>query len=311
MSKRIIAALLIEALAIAVLLTLALDMKAHSRIEQFGGVNIWGYRGRVMRRKAPNEIRIATAGGDLAFGWGVAASETLVSTVRQLVALDIDRPGGRLWSITATNLGALGLPPAEYAQWLERFAYLQPDVVCLVLDPRGHRPSGVTLLPDRASAVFRTFGYAPILPLVVEEKGALLHSGALRAAGSMGRALDHRIASITSGSSATRLPESMAAYVESIEQSVQTVLRNRGRVVVVAPPIGTAEDVADHDALWAMIATRFGREPRVRFVDLGDQADMYDDEVWLHHLVLSTAGHARAASHVTPEVLRLLADVIS
>src|SRR5205814_2324782 len=90
MSKRITAALLVEALVIAGLLTLALDMKAHSRVERLGGVNIWGYRGPVMHRKASNEIRMAAAGGDLAFGWGVAASETLAATVRQFVALSTD-----------------------------------------------------------------------------------------------------------------------------------------------------------------------------------------------------------------------------
>jgi hypothetical protein len=312
MSKRITAALLIEGMAIAGVLTVALDMKAHSRVERLGGVNVWGYRGPVMRRKAPNEIRIATAGGDLAFGWGVAASETLGATVRQFVALAIDRPGGRLWSMTAVDLGALGLPPAQYAPWIQRFAYLQPDVICLVPDPRGHRSAGVTVLPDRASWVFRSFGYAPILPLVVEEKGARLHSKALSAVGSIGRALDHGIAAIAPGSSNDdRIPESTAAYVGSIGQAVQAALVNGARVVVVAPPIGAADDVADHDALAAMIATRFRGEPRVRFVDLGDHADMYDDEVWLHELVLSTAGHARAASYVTPEVLRLVADFIS
>jgi hypothetical protein len=87
MTKQLVVTLAIEAVALACLLTLALDMRAHNRVERLGGVNIWGYRGPVMQQKAANEIRIATVGGDLAFGWGVAASETLVYGVRQLVAL--------------------------------------------------------------------------------------------------------------------------------------------------------------------------------------------------------------------------------
>ena len=163
-------------LALACLLTLALDMRAHNRVERLGGVNIWGYRGPVMQQKAANEIRIATVGGDLAFGWGVAASETLVYGVRQLVALALDVRGGQLRRFTAVDLGAVGLEPAGYADWIRHFAYLRPDVICIVPDARGHRTAGVSIQPDRHSAIFREFGYAPILPLVLEEKGARLHS---------------------------------------------------------------------------------------------------------------------------------------
>lgn len=311
MSKRIAAALVIEAVAIAGLLTLALDMKAHSRVERLGGVNIWGYRGPVMRRKAPNEIRIATAGGDLAFGWGVAASETLVFNVRQLVALAIDLPGSRLRQFTAVDLGAIGLPPAQYADWIQRFAYLKPDVICIVPDPRRHRAAGVSLLPDRDSSVFRAFGYAPILPLVVAEKGAVLHSKAVSAVGSIAGALDRGIGAIAARPSVAGGRESSAVYVEAIERAVQTALANGASVVVVGPPGLAAEDVADRDALSAMAKSHFRSEPRVRFVDLGDLPDMNDDAVWLNSIALSTAGHAKAGFYVTPDVLQLVQRLIS
>lgn len=302
---------MIEAVAIAGLLTLALDMKAHSRVERLGGVNIWGYRGPVMRRKAPNEIRIATAGGDFAFGWGVAASETLVSNVRQLVALAIDRPGSRLRQFTAVDLGAIGLPPVQYADWIQRFAYLQPDVICIVPDARRHRTADVSIQPDRDSSVFRAFGYAPILPLVVEEKGAVLHSRAVSAVGSIAGALDHGISAIAARPSGRSGRESRAVYAEAIKRAVQTALANGAGVVVVGPPGLAAEDVADREALSAMVASNFGSEPRVRFVDLGDQPDMNDDALWLDGIALSAAGHAKAASYVTPDVLQLVQRLIS
>ena len=119
MTKRIIVTLVIEAIVLACLLTLALDMRAHNRVERLGGVNIWGYRGPVMQQKASNEIRIATIGGDLAFGWGVAASETLVYGIRQFVALALDVRGSQLRrstsapspsSLPGTLLGFATLP---------------------------------------------------------------------------------------------------------------------------------------------------------------------------------------------------------
>ena len=45
----------------------------------------------VLHQKQPNEVRIAVVGGDLAFGWGVAADETLAAYLRRLVILDLDR----------------------------------------------------------------------------------------------------------------------------------------------------------------------------------------------------------------------------
>ena len=109
---RALVALAVQTATLAPIGFVVVDMAAHRKVERLGGVNIWGYRGPVMRQPLPNEIRIAVAGGDFAFGWGVAASETLVYGIRQLVALEIDRPGRPLRPVTAVNLGAAG--PVSY-----------------------------------------------------------------------------------------------------------------------------------------------------------------------------------------------------
>ena len=311
MSKRMAATLLIETVLIIALLTVALDMKAHSRVERLGGVNVWGYRGPVMRQKAPNEIRIAIAGGDLAFGWGVAASETLVANVRQLIAQALDRPGGRLRQFTSVDLGAIGLPPAQYAGWIQRFSYLKPDVICILPDPRRHHTGNVSVQPDRDSFVFRAFDYAPILPLVVAEKGAVLHSGIVSAAGSIAGALDHGISAIASTRSGSSGRESTADYTEAIKRAVQTALAAGAAVVLVGPPRPGVEDVVDREALAAMVASNFRDEPRVRFVDLGARADVNDDAVWLDGVAMSVAGHAKAASYIASDVLQLVRSLIS
>jgi hypothetical protein len=308
MSTWIAAALAMETITIAGLLAVALDIQAHKHVERLGGVNVWGYRGPVMSARRPNEIRIAVVGGNLAFGWGVAASETLAPTVRQFVALETDKPGSVLRPVTAVTLGATGLPPGQYGRWIEHFAYLQPDIVILAVDPRGHHAGGGSPLPDRASTAFALFGYAPILPLVVEEKGALLHSAVLQTLGSAAAEADHVIAGVvTHARSDAGGMESSDVYVGAIEAAVRAALRRAAGVVVVAPPFVDATDGPDHEALAAMISSRFADARRIRLVDLADQADMYDEEVWLGHLVFSTAGHAKAAEYVTPAVLDLIA----
>jgi hypothetical protein len=99
--------------------------------------------------------------------------------------------------------------------------------------------------------------------------------------------------------------------VEAIRRAVRTALDAGAGVVVVGPPRLGVEDVADREALSTMIASSFGSEPRVRLVDLGDRPDMSDDAVWLDGIALSAAGHAKAASFVTPDVLQLVQRLIS
>jgi hypothetical protein len=310
---RSLVALALQMLVLAPLGLLVVDMAAHRKVERLGGVNMWGYRGPVMRQRQPNEIRIAIAGGDFAFGWGVAASETLVYGVRQLVALQIDRPGRPLRPVTAVNLGAAGLPLDGYAGWIERYAELRPDVIVIALDPVGHSNTARWRLPDRQSAIFHMTSYSPILPLVLEEKGALANSRLLSAAGAAAAALD-RLAgpALDSTAGTTRQnvransPEELsAADRASLEKAIRAALSIARGVVVIAPPYPGDAPSTDV-ALYTSIAAHFAADRRVRFVALGDEPAMYDEGVTLDGFHLSAAGHAAAAEIVTPAALELI-----
>src|SRR4029079_6511093 len=138
MTRGVIAALAVETVMLAFLLTIAADQIAHSHVEKLGGVNIWGYRGPVLHQKKANEGRIVVTGGDLAFGWGVAASEAMAPSVRELVSRRVDRPVQPDCLVTGVTAAAQGLAPAGYASWIDRSADLRPDVICIVVDPIGH-----------------------------------------------------------------------------------------------------------------------------------------------------------------------------
>jgi hypothetical protein len=307
MHRGIAAALALEAVVLGALLTIALDMYAHKRVETLGGVNIWGYRGPVMRQRAPNEIRIAIVGGEYAFGWGVAASETLAPNVRRLVALETDRRGKLLRPVEAVNLGAMGLPPRKYAAWIERFAYLQPDVVCLVVDPRRH-VTRRRAMPDRQSAVFTAFGYAPMLPLVLEEKGTMTGWSAVRLTGSALAGVDRALSRFGGRDSDVDVsePEGPAAYVDAIAAAARSALSRGARVVVVAPTYADDGDAADHEHMAAAVLALERETGRIRFVDLGDEPDMYEDGLRLDGFSFGAGGHSAAAELVTPAVLDLL-----
>ena len=297
LSRGAVAALAAELIALSMIGTVGLDLMAHRRTEQLGGVNVWGYRGAVMRQRQPREIRIAVAGGDLAFGWGVAAGETLSAAVRQLVLLETDKPGQPLRPVTAVTLGAIGLDTDEYGRWLQRYAALAPDIICVVADP--NRPmSGRRGMPNRRSRVFRAFGYAPMLPLVMQEKGRVSERPWLDRVGTWFEALD-------GGNSPLRRDAvDPQRYASSLAGAARSALRiaNAG-VVVVLPPYQSVGERRDHAAVVEAVSREDGS--RLRVVDLAESGDM-DNTVLLNAVDFSVAGHARAAGHIVPAVMSLL-----
>lgn len=286
-----------EMVILAALLTIAADQIAHTHVEKLGGVNVWGYRGPVLHQKKGNEVRIAVTGGDLAFGWGVAASEALAPSVRQLVSLRVDLPGRPNRIVTSVTTAARGLAPLHYASWIDRYAYLRPDVICLVADPIGHALAGAegTFLPDRRSIVFKTFGYSPILPLVLQEKGTLAHSALLRLAGDALDAVDTATGARADGGVVVD-----ANYTASIAAAVRAALRSStAGVVVVLAPFNDNRDVK------ARLAPAIA-DDRVRLVDLRDNPRMLDPGLRLDGFSFSAGGHAVAAETAAAAALELI-----
>ena len=292
----------LELVLVAALLTVALDIKAHARVERLGGVNLWGYRGPVMRTKQPREVRVAVVGGSLAFGWGVAASETVAPTIRQLTALALDIRGREAVVVTAANLGALGMPWREYRQRLRRFASLQPDVVCVYLDPDDR--SGGVRLPQADSGIARLTGYVPMLPLVLEEKGQRLTIGGTAVAAT-GRALGAADRWLFARVGADPVAES-SSELDVITGLVSEALTVASGVVIIVPmplsPLDTVARLQIADSL----GSRYAAERRVRIVNLNDVPALEDDGLRLDGRSFSVGGHLVVAQAVTPAVLELL-----
>lgn len=302
MTKGVVGALVVQAAIVAVLLTVVADQVAHTHVETLGGVNIWGYRGPVLHQKKANEIRIAVVGGDLSFGWGVAASEALAPAVRQLAATALDRPGTAPVRYTSVTLGARGLAPDEYAGWLEHYVYLQPDVICVVPDPVGHVPAAGSFVPDRRSLAFTRFGYSPILPLVLNEKAAAGTSPVRRM---LGGSLDRVDGWLGTGTRPVAAVAFDSAYLDALQDTVRAALRTASGVVVVLAPHD--QDGLDRARVKQLLAAADGGR-RVRVVDLADDPQMHDEGLRLDGFSFSTAGHAAAAQDVAPAVIDLIRE---
>lgn len=300
MTRGVFAALAVETVMLAFLLTIVADQIAHTHVEKLGGVNVWGYRGPVLHQKKANEVRIVVTGGDLAFGWGVAASEAMAPSVRELVSRRVDRPGQPDRRVTGVTAAAQGLAPAAYASWIDRFAYLRPDVICIVVDPIGHVFVQSAFLPARRSRA-SMFGYSPILPLVLQEKGTLVHSSLLRLAGNTLAAADAALG-VRENRDAAAIVQG-TDYTSSIDAAVRAGLRSStGGVVVVLSPS------SDNRRVKAEMASSFAGE-RVRLVDLGDDPRMLATTLRLDGFNFSAAGHSVAAENVAPAVLELIGEV--
>jgi hypothetical protein len=285
----------VQALVIGALLTIALDQYAHKRVETVGGVNTWGYRGPVARQKQPNEVRIGIVGGSLAYGWGVAASETVVTEVRRLVALVLDVPGKPAVVVSAFNLAAAGLPPAGFVSRVRALADLHLDVVCVYPDPAGYAKG--PFLPPADSLITAKTGYTPMLPLVLTEKG-----GPAAMVGRTLRLLDRTAYRALRGDSFAPVDDVVALRMAMAELGDVVP-----RLVLVLPAPGLGADSAGFERLTD--AQPDTVPAAVRIVDLSRDPTLHEGQLRIDQLNFGVAGHARAAEHIAPAVLASLGDV--
>jgi hypothetical protein len=330
--KQTVWLLAVEAIAIAAVLTVALDLREHGRVAPLGGVNEWGYRGPVARQRRPYEIRVTIVGGTRAFGWGVPA-RALPAELGRVTMLTTDRPGGDPRPVVVMNLGRMGALPDEYPETIEHFAYLQPDYICL-FDDLGVRGGSPITGTGSTSGIYQLTGYAPALPLVFREKGMIWRLGDVRlgyapsesvgkpstslvgraagrtleAAGQMLAAADQTLSSLVSRSHRSSSPgPAPTGYADAMMAAIESAHRHARGVVVVTSPPETAEQAANLRALLALLDGPDGSASWLRRVNLGDDAGLSSDAgLRLDGWNYSSAGVAAVASRIVPALLSLI-----
>jgi len=160
------------------LLMLAADLVLHQRAERSAGLNRYGYRGPVVGRKQPGELRVVMLGGSTVFGYGVPWNESIPAFLEPKLRERLGRP------VSVVNLGYNNEGAFSFVPNLEDFAYLDYDVIVLY---EGYNDLPGDEGPNRSvyrrnSAIYRMVGYFPILPLYLEEKARSLRYGDLNAA---------------------------------------------------------------------------------------------------------------------------------
>jgi hypothetical protein len=330
--KRAVFALVAVTGSFALLLVAAFgaDLYAHHRVERSAGLNRHGYRGPVVGRKQPGEIRVVMLGGSTVFGFDLEVEDALPAQLERAVRAVDPR-------VQVVNLGFNGEGAVTFVPTLGSYEYLDYDIVCLYEGYNDILGDGSPndFQKRHASAVFRTIGYFPILPLVLHEKAMFLRQGTASTANAVFRP---GLANRTSASAleatsvfAEALGTQLGRLIDNVEAAPHTgsgcgapwsyycgavgaavrfaVDRGKSVLVIGQPRLayGQAERHASQQrALAEMIARDFGGNPRVRYVDVADAVDLSDGSVAFDGLHLHRDGYAVVAARLVDPVRQMI-----
>jgi hypothetical protein len=336
----VVTALLIMAV-VGVAALLALDIYLHHRVQYDAGVNVWGYRGPVIGKKRPGEVRAVVLGGSTAFGYGLPWDQAFPYYLER--DLNARASGGLRYSVV--NLGAPGQGAYGFQFDLADYAYLQYDAAILY---EGYNDLGSRDLPDavpartgpndllwrRQSPVFGLTGYFPILPLVFHEKAMALRAGgdldaayrgrtrftpglatratasALDAAAAVAERVGTQLGQLSTRDRldpvSTEEVETWRHYVSCVLAATDHARRHDVKVIVVSQPYGSDTHIRQQRALAMALAERFGADASVRYVNLGPLLNVRDHSVAYDGLHLVAAANAVVADHLVQPVLDVL-----
>jgi hypothetical protein len=279
------------AIAIALLGATLVDVHAHRRDETVLGINQWGFRGP-LRATATRGGRIVVVGGSAAFSPGTPWWETVPA---QLAWAVNERRwsrhvGNRFVPTWVDNLAEPGAGADAYATTLAHYAYLRPDVIC-ILDGYDAPWDAAAAHGRLTSTMFRTIGYLPVMPAML-----------LRKPGPLSDADAGLVPALRDGPTGVADPSCYAAsasYCAAMMRAVHAALGHARVAVLATPPFASARHELQQRSLAARLAHEFAGEPRFRYVDLGAVVDMRDTE------------QSPDGLHTTPAANRTLARVLA
>lgn len=332
-------------IVVGVVVLLGADLYLHRRAEKSAGLNLWGYRGAAVGRKAADEVRIAFLGGSTMFGYGVTWQDAIPAVVER--HLNAALPPVRSVNLAINNEGAY-----SFLYTLQDYDYLDADIVVLYEgynDLKGDEAGGNLGLLRHESAVFRLTGYYPILPLVLSERAMLFRYGdletayqakrgqmpktvfrpglaqrsvatALETANSVGESLGKQIGKLSTevprqvdGRTEAGCASPWAMFCQSVYRAIQHALARGQSVAVGSQPLAIDGALPDHlsqqTALKDMLARHFSGNPRVIHADLLNAVNLHDANLTFDDMHLTVPGNAVVAEQLSAMLQPLVAAV--
>jgi len=346
--KRLVfaAAAMLMAVMVGFLALLAADLYFHHRVERAAGVNIWGYRGPRVAKKAASEHRLIVIGGSTAFGYGVASDQAFPAYLERDLRSRVTN--GAPVSVVNLGFNSQGAYAFRFAE--QDFISLDYDTVILY---EGYNDLGTApneFVGRRDSPVFRLTGYYPIVHIALNEKAMALRSGgdidaayrsqqpgaaktvfrpglAMRATASTLEAAAH--VSMTLNEQLDRFaktPKSTATfedvhvddlgcavefahYCASVRDGIRFALDRGKKVLVVTQPYLSDRHRQQQASLRAMLAAQFSDHTRVGYANLGEAIDLNNPALSYDTMHLTPAGNNEVARQLIKPVVELMPDV--
>ena len=319
---------------------LALDLYLHRRYEALAALNIRGYRGALVKRKQPQEYRVAVLGGSTVFGYGVHTQEAFPAYLEgDLNARGLPPP---LTRATVLNLGGNSEGAYAFLPNLEDFASLDYDGAIFYegYNDVTNADTPNRFLGRRGSPAFRLFGYMPVFPLILREKAMTLRYGgdlesaywgrktvfrptlaerasasALETAVAISQSLETQVGQLT------YRPERLepldpglgegarwAYYCQFVDRAIRYLLDHGKWVIVVTQPYNSDLHVDQQRHLLGMLQRQYQDNPRVRYVNLGNAIDLHDHTIAYDGKHLTAAGNRFIAQQLVDPVLQMTAQ---
>lgn len=160
-------------LVVILLLITGFDLYLHKKHESTFGLNTSGYRGAVLQEKKSNEFRIATIGGSTTFGYGVNTNQSWPFLLESHLNSSNEMPKVDK-KYTVANLGYNNEGAFAYEFNLRVFDHLNFDAVIFFTGVNDLGTGNLTVF--RNNPIFNTFGYFPILPIILFEKAKIIEN---------------------------------------------------------------------------------------------------------------------------------------
>jgi hypothetical protein len=287
--------------------------------------------------KQPGETRIVMLGGSTAFGYGSPFDRAPTGVLERLLN-DRPAPGGGRFVVV--NLAYLNEAAYSLRYTLEDYAFMAPDIAVLY---EGYNDLGTTRhqVFRRESPIFRLTGYLPIFPLVFREKArSLMYGGdidkayrtendsktpvfrpglatratsdALEAAAATAKLLEDQLGRLSPDHSAVARPDNgcndrWKNYCGSMAAAVEWARMHGMKVIVGTQPYISDHHVAQQAALTAWLTDRFGHDPGVALVNLGEAVNLHDPALAYDGMHLTDAGNAVIAAGLVEPVRQMAA----
>jgi hypothetical protein len=349
--KRLVfaAAAMLLAVVLGLAALLAADLYFHSRVERAAGVNIWGYRGPRVAKKAPGEHRLIVIGGSTAFGYGVTWDQAFAAQLER----DLRPLSKHAAPVSIVNLGfnSQGAYAFRFAE--EDFLRLDYDTAILYEGYNDLSDAPNEYVGRHDSPVFRLTGYYPIVHIALNEKAMALRAGGdidaayksqlpghqakvvfrpslatratastLEAAAEVSKALNEQLDRFSKVPKAAATFNDLhvddlgcgpdfALYCASVRDGVRFALDHGKKVLVVTQPYLSERHRHQQALLRGMLKAAFGGNASVGYADLGDAIDVTDQALAYDGMHLTAEGNARIARRLVAPVVALMPDAFS